>query len=117
MQPRYSRGVPAIRCRLLRGAVRVHAPARLRGGPGRCPIALRSEKELNEARAELDKAAREVAEISRQLYGGEAGDAMRFVHGGPRGSMLGVNIGGAARATRASKSSASVRLAPLSAPD
>lgn len=52
------------------------------------------EKELAEARAELDKAAREVAEISRQLYGGESGDVMSFVHGGPRGSMLGVNIGG-----------------------
>jgi len=54
------------------------------------------EKELAEARAELDKAAREVAEISRQLYGGESGDVMHFVHGGPRGSMLGVNIGGGA---------------------
>ena len=51
------------------------------------------EKELAEARAELDKAAREVAEISRQLYGGESGDVMSFVHAGPRGSMLGVNIG------------------------
>jgi membrane-associated protease RseP (regulator of RpoE activity) len=54
------------------------------------------EKELAEARAELDKAAREVAEISRQLYGGESADLMRFVHGGPHGSMLGVNIGGGA---------------------
>jgi membrane-associated protease RseP (regulator of RpoE activity) len=54
------------------------------------------EKELADARAELDKAAREVAEISRQLYGGEPGDVMRFVHAGPRGSMLGVNIGGSA---------------------
>jgi len=52
------------------------------------------EKELAEARAELDKAAREVAEISRQLYGGESGDVMRFIQAGPRGSMLGVNIGG-----------------------
>jgi membrane-associated protease RseP (regulator of RpoE activity) len=56
------------------------------------------EQELAEARAELDKAAREVAELSRQLYGGESGDVMRFVHGGPQGSMLGINIGsGAAR--------------------
>ena len=56
------------------------------------------EKELSQARAELDKAAREVAELSRQLYGGESGDVMRFVHGGPQGSMLGINIGtGAAR--------------------
>lgn len=54
------------------------------------------EKELADARAELDKAAREVAEISRQLYGGESGDVMSFVHAGPRGSMLGVNIGGGA---------------------
>ncbi len=54
------------------------------------------EKELAEARAELDEAAREVAEISRRLFGGESGDVMRFVHGGPRGSMLGVNIGGGA---------------------
>jgi membrane-associated protease RseP (regulator of RpoE activity) len=54
------------------------------------------EKELAEARAELDKAAREVAEISRQLYGGESGDVMRFVHAGARGSMLGVNLGGGA---------------------
>jgi membrane-associated protease RseP (regulator of RpoE activity) len=54
------------------------------------------EKDLEEARAELDKAAREVAEISRQLYGGESADLMRFVHGGPHGSMLGVNIGGGA---------------------
>ena len=52
------------------------------------------EKELAEARAELDEAAREVAEISRQLYGGESGDLMSFVQAGPRGSMLGVNIGG-----------------------
>lgn len=52
------------------------------------------EKQLTEARAELDKAAREVAEISSQLYGGESGNVMSFVHPGPRGSMLGVNIGG-----------------------
>lgn len=51
------------------------------------------EKQLGAARAELDKAAREVAEISRQLYGGESGEMMRFVHAGARGSMLGVNIG------------------------
>jgi membrane-associated protease RseP (regulator of RpoE activity) len=51
------------------------------------------EKELAEARTELDQAAREVADLSRQLYGGESGDVMRFVHGGPQGSMLGVNIG------------------------
>lgn len=54
------------------------------------------ERELKEARAELEQAAREVADISRQLYGGEAGEAMRFVHGGRQGAMLGVNIGGGA---------------------
>jgi len=56
------------------------------------------EKQLQAARAELDKAAREVADLSRQLYGGESGDVMRFAHGGPpKGSMLGVNVGGSAR--------------------
>ena len=54
------------------------------------------ERELKEARAELEQAAREVAEITRQLYGGELGEAMRFVHGGRQGAMLGVNIGGGA---------------------
>jgi len=55
------------------------------------------EQRLEAARAELDKAAREVADLSRQLYGGESGEVTRFFHGGPRGSMLGVNIGGPAR--------------------
>lgn len=54
------------------------------------------EKQLAAARAELDKAAREVAELSRRLYGGEPGEVMRFIHAGPRGSMLGINIGGGA---------------------
>nr|MCU0256853.1 PDZ domain-containing protein [Vicinamibacterales bacterium] len=54
------------------------------------------ESQLAAARAELDEAAREVAELSRKLYG-DTGDLMRFVQGGPRGSMLGVNIGGSAR--------------------
>ena len=54
------------------------------------------ERELKEARAELEQAAREVADISRQLYGGELGEAMRFVHGGRQGAMLGVNIGSGA---------------------
>jgi len=95
MQPRYFRGAPAIA-----GAccVALFALAPLAGFAADTDVASRAEleKELKEARAELDKAAREVAEISRQLYGGETGDAMRFVHGGPRGSMLGVNIGGGA---------------------
>ena len=54
------------------------------------------EGQLAAARAQLDEAAREVAELSRQLYG-DPGEALRFVHGGPRGSMLGINIGGPAR--------------------
>jgi len=52
------------------------------------------EKQLAEARTELDKAAREIAEISRQLYDGASGEAMHIIHAGARGSMLGVNIGG-----------------------
>lgn len=55
------------------------------------------EKQLQSARKELDEAAREVADLSRQLYGGESGQAMRWVQAEPRsGSMLGVNISGAA---------------------
>lgn len=54
------------------------------------------EGQLAAARAALDEAAREVAELSRQLYG-DPGELMRFAQGGPRGSMLGINIGGPAR--------------------
>jgi membrane-associated protease RseP (regulator of RpoE activity) len=50
------------------------------------------EKQLAEARRELDAAAREVADLSRQLYG-DGGDVLKFVQGGPRGSMLGINLG------------------------
>ena len=52
------------------------------------------EKQLQAAREQLDRSAREVAELSRQLYGGSEGDVMRFVQGRPPGSMLGVNVGG-----------------------
>jgi S1-C subfamily serine protease len=53
------------------------------------------EKDLAAARARLDSAAREVADLSQQLYGDDARDAMRMVHGhGPQGAMLGVNVGG-----------------------
>ena len=57
------------------------------------------KKSLSEARARLDEAASEVAELSRQLYGGAEGDVMGFVGAsrlagpGRRGAMLGVNIG------------------------
>ncbi len=64
--------------RLFRGAVR-RSP---RSSRSRAEPAERAEleKELAEARTELDQAAREVAELSRQLYGGgESGDVMRFV--------------------------------------
>lgn len=50
------------------------------------------EKQLQKARADLDTAAREVAELSRQLYG-EGGEVLKLVHGGPHGSMLGINLG------------------------
>ncbi len=51
------------------------------------------EKQLQDARSELDAAAREVATLSRQLYG-DGGEVMKFVHDGSRGSMLGINLGG-----------------------
>jgi S1-C subfamily serine protease len=54
------------------------------------------EKQLQAAREQLDRSAREVAELSRQLYGGTEGDVMRSVEGRPPGSMLGVNVGGGA---------------------
>jgi S1-C subfamily serine protease len=54
------------------------------------------EKQLQSAREQLDRSAREVAELSRQLYGGAEGDAMRLVHGRPSGAMLGINVGSSA---------------------
>jgi S1-C subfamily serine protease len=54
------------------------------------------EKQLQAAREQLDRSAREVADLSRQLYGGTEGNVMRFVEGRPSGSMLGVNVGGGA---------------------
>jgi len=51
------------------------------------------EKQLADARERLDDAARDVAELSGQLYGGREGDVLRFAHAEPRGAMLGVNIG------------------------
>ena len=54
------------------------------------------ESRLAAARVQLDEAARAVAELSRQLYG-DSGQAVSVVQGGPRGSMLGINIGGPAR--------------------
>ena len=73
---------------LISGAGAAAAPATPADPPDRSAL----EQQLQEARAELDAAAREVAELSRQLYG-EGGDALRYLQGGPRGSMLGVNLG------------------------
>jgi len=54
-----------------------------------------TEKQLADARARLDAAAQDVAELSRQLYGDDEHDLMRFMHGaGKRGALLGINIGG-----------------------
>jgi membrane-associated protease RseP (regulator of RpoE activity) len=52
------------------------------------------EKQLADARARLDAAARDVAKLSEQLYGDQEMQVFKFVHGGPSGAMLGVNIGG-----------------------
>src|SRR5262245_49978468 len=50
-------------------------------------------KSLTEAQARLDEAASEVAELSRQLYGGGEDDVIHYMRAGRRGAMLGVNIG------------------------
>ena len=53
------------------------------------------EQDLAAARAKLDEAARQVAELSQQLYGEDIDLDIRMQHGrGPQGAMLGVNIGG-----------------------
>ncbi len=53
------------------------------------------EKQLADARARLDAAARDVAKLSAELYGDEGVQVMKFMHGGPPGAMLGVNVSGA----------------------
>ena len=51
------------------------------------------EMQLKEARARLNDAARDVADLSQQLYGGDRQEElMRFVQGRPQGAMLGINI-------------------------
>jgi C-terminal processing protease CtpA/Prc len=50
------------------------------------------EGDLKAARDRLDDAARDVAELTRKLYGDEPHDVLRFIGGPPRGSMLGINI-------------------------
>lgn len=51
------------------------------------------EKQLKEARAKLNDAARDVADLSQQLYGGDRHEELtHFVQGRPQGAMLGINI-------------------------
>jgi S1-C subfamily serine protease len=53
------------------------------------------QQQLDDARSRLDDAARDVAELSRKLYGDEIGAGPMPGPGGPpRGAMLGINIGG-----------------------
>jgi len=66
------------------------APAETAASP---PDRAAVEKQLAEARERLDDAARDVAELSRQLYGGQERDVLRMTHGKGRGAMLGINIG------------------------
>lgn len=51
------------------------------------------EKQLADARAELDSAAQEVARLTGELYGDQPIKIVKMIHGEPRGAMLGVNIG------------------------
>jgi len=53
------------------------------------------EKQLDDARARLDDAARDVAELTQKLHGDEMDQAMHMFPGGsPHGAMIGINIGG-----------------------
>ncbi|HET7202804.1 MAG TPA: PDZ domain-containing protein [Steroidobacteraceae bacterium] len=57
------------------------------------------EKQLQDAQSRLDDAARDVADLTSKLYGGDPGsvDMLMRRHGAPpppRGAMLGINIGG-----------------------
>ncbi|MCJ7452343.1 MAG: PDZ domain-containing protein [Steroidobacteraceae bacterium] len=52
------------------------------------------EKQLADARAELDSAAQEVARLTGELYGDQQIEIVKMIQGERRGAMLGVNIGG-----------------------
>ncbi len=53
------------------------------------------QQELDAARGRLDAAARDIADLSRKLYGDDfAGGPMPPPGGPPRGAMLGINVGG-----------------------
>lgn len=55
------------------------------------------QKELDAARGRLDDAARDVADLTRKLYGDEMPGVPPPPHGAPpRGAMLGINVGGGA---------------------
>lgn len=51
------------------------------------------EKQLAEARVRMDAAAREVADLSRRLYGAGSQEIIKIVQGeAPQGAMLGIDI-------------------------
>ncbi len=53
------------------------------------------QRQLDDARGRLDDAARDVADLSRQLYGDDMeGMPLPLPGGPPRGAMLGINVGG-----------------------
>jgi S1-C subfamily serine protease len=74
------------------GLLPAASPARAEAA-GTAPDRAALEKQLAEARERLDEAARDVAELSGQLYAGREHDTVQPVHASPRGAMLGINIG------------------------
>jgi C-terminal processing protease CtpA/Prc len=71
----------------------VGTPARAADDAADTPAArAQLETDLKNARERLDDAARDVAELTRKLYGDEEHDVLHFMGGPPRGAMLGVNI-------------------------
>lgn len=74
-------------------ALVLFAPLARAADPVASPDRAATEKQLAEARERLDDAARDVAELSRQLYGGRDRDTARFAHARQRSAVLGINIG------------------------
>jgi membrane-associated protease RseP (regulator of RpoE activity) len=97
---RYARPASARRAPLALGTVLVLLAVAGALGPARAAETqdrAQLEKQLQDAQSRLADAARDVADITSKLYGGEPGaDVMKFRHGfpPPRGAMLGINIGG-----------------------
>ena len=58
---------------------------------------------LDDARRRLEEAAREVAELSSQVYGPAVRDVIRLRSGTPRRAMLGINLGNPEPGTRGVK--------------